>query len=208
MATPSWHISGQYYENCSCDFVCPCVPGQLAVKPTKGSCTVAMAFQVGQGSHGTVSLDGLGFIVLLLTPEEMGKGNWSVGIIADERASGEQREAITAIASGAAGGPMSALSGLIGKFLGVESAPIAFDRQGPRWSVKASTLVEMAAEGAKGMNPDATEPLYLDNTGHPAADRYALAHASKSHVNALGLAWNDASGKNNGQYAPFSWRSA
>ena len=37
MATPSWHISGQYYENCSCDFVCPCVPGQLAVKPTKGS---------------------------------------------------------------------------------------------------------------------------------------------------------------------------
>ena len=83
MATPSWHISGQYYENCSCDFVCPCVAGQLAVKPTKGSCTIAMAFQVGQGSHGTVSLDGLGFIVLLLTPEEMGKGNWSVGVIVD-----------------------------------------------------------------------------------------------------------------------------
>jgi len=167
-----------------------------------------MAFRIDSGSYGSVSLDDLGFIVLGFTPEEMGKGNWSVGIIADERASGEQRDAITAIASGAAGGPMSALSGLIGKFLGVESAPIAFDRHGPRWSVKASTLVEMAAEGAKGMNPDATEPLYLDNTGHPAADRYALAHASKSHVNALGLAWNDASGKNNGQYAPFSWRSA
>ena len=87
MATPSWHISGQYYENCNCDFVCPCIPGQLAVKPTKGSCTVAMAFQVGQGSHGTVSLDGLGFIVLLFTPEEMCKGNWSVGIV-DARASG------------------------------------------------------------------------------------------------------------------------
>ena len=205
---PAWHVHGQYYETCSCDFVCPCVPGQLTVRPTKGTCTFAMAFHIDSGSYGSVSLDDLGFIVVGFTPEEMGKGNWSVGIIADERASGEQRDAITAIASGAAGGPMSALSGLIGKFLGVESAPIAFDRHGPRWSVKASTLVEMAAEGAKGMNPDATEPLYLDNTGHPAADRYALAHASKSHVNALGLAWNDASGKNNGQYAPFSWRSA
>jgi hypothetical protein len=103
---------------------------------------------------------------------------------------------------------MAALSGLIGKFLGAEPAPIAFDRSGARWSIRASSLLDMAAEGAKGINPNATEPMYLENTGHPAADRFALAHASKSHVNALGLEWNDASGKNNGQYAPFSWRSA
>lgn len=51
-------------------------------------------------------------------------------------------------------------------------------------------------------------PLYLDNTGHPAANRFALARASKSHVHAFGLAWDDTSGLNNGQYAPFSWRSA
>lgn len=208
MATPAWKVSGQYYETCNCDFVCPCVPGQMSVSPSKGSCTFAMAFQVDRGSFGAVSLDGLGFIVLGFTPEAMGKGNWSVGLIADERASNEQREAITAIASGAAGGPMSALSGLIGKFLGVESAPIRFDRSGAKWSVKASSLVDMAAEGAMGIKPGATEPLHLDNTGHPAADRFALAHPSKSHVHALGLAWDDATGKNNGQYAPFSWQSA
>jgi hypothetical protein len=208
MAAPTWQVSGQYYETCSCDFVCPCILGQMAVSPTKGSCTFAMAFQVDRGTYGTVSLDGLGFIVLGLTPEAMAKGNWSVGVIADDRATAEQREAIGAIASGGAGGPMSALSGLVGKFLGVESAPIRFDRDGVKWSVKASDLVDMAAEGAKGLNPDATEPLHLDNTGHPAADRLALAHASRSHVHALGLAWDDATGRNNGQYAPFSWRSA
>jgi len=180
----------------------------MTVRPTKGSCTFAMAFQIDRGTYGSVSLDGLGFIVLGLTPEAMGKGNWSVGIIADERASAEQRDAITAIASGGAGGPMSALSGLVGTFLGVESAPIQFDRNGVKWSVKASNLVDIAAEGAKGINPNATEPLHLDNTGHPAADRLALAHASKSHVHALGLSWDDVSGLNNGQYAPFSWRSA
>jgi hypothetical protein len=208
MATPSWQISGQYYENCNCDFVCPCVPGQLAVKPTKGSCTVAMAFQVGQGSHGTVSLDGLGFIVLLFTPEEMGKGNWSVGVIVDARASAEQRDAITSIASGSAGGPMAALSPLVGKFLGVESAPIRFDRSGAEWSVTAPGLVDIAAKPAMGINPNATEPLHLDNTGHPAADRFALAHPVRSQVTALGLSWKDMSGKNHGQYAPFSWRGA
>jgi hypothetical protein len=155
-----------------------------------------------------VSLDGLGFIIVALTPEAMGKGNWSVGVIADERASAEQREAITAIASGSGGGPIAALSGLVGTFLGVEPAPITFDRQGAKWSVKAPGLVDMAAEGAKGLNPNASEPLYLENTGHPAADRFALAHASRSHLHAFGLNWDDATGKNNGQYAPFSWRSA
>jgi hypothetical protein len=208
MATPSWKVSGQYYETCSCDFVCPCLPGQMAVTPSKGSCTFAMAFQIDHGNYGAIPLDGLAFILLGLTPEAMGKGNWSVGIIADERASTEQRDAIAAIASGAAGGPMSALSGLVGKVLGVESAPIRFERSGVKWSVRASDFVDMAAEGAMGVNPSATEPLYLDNTGHPAADRFALAHASRSHVHALGLAWDDVTGTNNGQFAPFSWRSA
>ena len=154
----------------------------MAVEPTKGSCTFAMAFQIERGSYGTVPLDGLGFIVLGWTPEAMGKGNWSVGVIADERASAEQRDAITAIASGAAGGPMAALSGLVGKFLGVESAPIRFDRTGAKWSVTAAKLVDMAAEGAMGIDPSITEPIHLDNTGHPAASRFALARASKSHV--------------------------
>jgi hypothetical protein len=208
MAAPAWQVSGQYYETCSCDFVCPCVPGGMTVSPTKGTCTFAMAFQVERGSYGAVSLDGLGFIVLGFTPEAMAKGNWSVGLIADERASDDQRDAITAIASGAGGGPMAALSGLVGTFLGVQPAPINFDRKGAKWSVTAAEFVDMAAEGVMGMNPGATEPLHLDNTGHPAADRFALARAARSRVLALGLAWEDVSGKNNGQYAPFSWRNA
>jgi len=208
MPTPSWNVNGQYYETCSCDFVCPCLPGQMAVAPSKGSCTFAMAFQIERGSFGATRLDGLGFIVLGFTPGAMGNGNWLVGLVADERASAEQRDAITAIASGAAGGPMAALSGLVGTFLGVEPAPITFDRSGASWSVKAASFVNMAASGVMGLDPAATEPLHLDNTGHPAANRFALARASKSHVNALGLKWDDLTGTNNGQYAPFSWQGA
>ena len=179
----------------------------MAVEATGGSCTFAMAFRIEHGRFGAVPLDGLSFLVLGLTPAVMGKGNWSVGLIADDRASVEQRDAITTIASGAGGGPMAALSGLIGKFLGVESAPIQITEDGVSWSVMASSFVDMAAKGAMGINPEATEPMQLEHTGHPANDRLGLYRALKSHVNALGLSW-DSKGGNNGHHAPFAWRSA
>ena len=50
MTTTSWQLSGEYDETCSCDFVCPCLPGQMTVRPTQGSCTFAMAFQIVRGS--------------------------------------------------------------------------------------------------------------------------------------------------------------
>jgi hypothetical protein len=208
MTTPAWHISGQYVETCSCDFVCPCILGQMAVRPSKGSCTFAMAMQVERGSFGDVPLNGLTFIVLGMTPEEMGKGNWSVGLVIDDRATAAQRDAITAIASGAAGGPMAALTGLIGRFLGAERASIRIEQDGKKFTVTAGKLVDMAGEGAMGIDPNATEPMYLENTGHPVSSRLAVAHASKSRVHAFGLTWEDASGKNNAHYAPFNWRSA
>ena len=208
MSTPAWHVSGQYYEACSCDFICLCIPSGMAITPTKGTCTVAMAFQVERGTFGQVPLDNLGFIVVARTPEAMGKGNWQVGIVVDERATAEQRDAIGAIASGAAGGPMAALSGLVGTFLGMQPAAIHFDRQGHTWSVRAAEAVDMAAVGVVGITPHAHEPIHFDYTGHPAADRFAIAHASASHIHALGISWDDISGRNNAQYAPFSWKSA
>ena len=166
MTNPSWNVSGKYYETCSCDYVCPCILQQMAVEPSKGTCTFAMGYQIEKGKFGPTSLDGLGFIVVGLTPEAMIKGNWSVGLVIDDRATPEQRDAITAIASGAAGGPMAGLSGLIGKFLGAESAPVRFEANGARWSVAADGLVDMAAQTAMGINPNTTEGLQLSNTGH------------------------------------------
>ena len=208
MVSPSWHVSGQYFETCSCDFVCPCILGQMAVRPSRGSCTFAMAMRVERGSFGTISLDGLTFIIVGYTPEEMGKGNWSVGLVIDERASAEQIGAITVIASGSAGGPMAPLSGLIGKFLGADTASIWYEGSGVKYAIKAGGLVDMAADGAMGIDPSVTDPMFIGNTGHPVSSRLALARASKSHVHALGLSWDDASGKNNGHFAPFNWRSA
>jgi hypothetical protein len=208
MTTPDWQISGQYYETCSCDFICLCFPGGLTVTPTQGTCTVAMAFQVEHGAFDHVPLEDLGFILVVGAPAAMARGNWTVGIVVDVRATGEQRHAIQAIATGSAGGPMAALSSLFGTFLGVQSAAIHFDRRGHKWSVRADDAVQMSGTGVMSVCPNVTEPIHFDHTGHPAAGRFALAHPTGSHIHAFDLSWDDISGKNNAQYAPFAWHSA
>jgi hypothetical protein len=206
MATPAWRINGEYFEACSCDSVCPCPTSGLAARPTKGSCDAGLVFHVEQGQYGSTRLNGLSFAVLLHTPGPMIQGNWNVGVVVDERASAEQREALTAIASGQGGGPMAALGPLIGRFEGTEAKPIAIERSGMRRSVSIPGVVDIAVEGIAGANQN--EPISLDNVAHPAASRLALAKASRSHMHAFGINWDDTSGKNNGHFAPFNWSSS
>ena len=205
MANVRWRISGEYFEACSCDSVCPCPTSSLAARPTKGYCAAGLVFRVEHGQHGKTKLDGLSFAVLLRTPGPMAQGNWTVGLILDERASAEQREALTAIASGQSGGPMAALGPLISRFEGAEAKPIKLEMNGMRRSVSIPGVLDLAVEGIAGAKQ--AEPIYLDNVGHPAASRLALAKASRSHMHAFGIDWDDTSGRNNGHFAPFAWTS-
>ena len=206
MASPQWKISGDYFEACNCDSVCPCPTSGLAARPTQGHCDAGLIFHVERGSHGTIQLDGLSFAVLLHTPGPMIAGNWTVGVIVDERATAEQREALGAIGSGQGGGPMAALGPLVGSFAGIEAKPIRIEGSGMRRSVSIPGALDLAIEGIPGASQ--TEPIYFDNVGHPAATRLALAKASRSHMHAFGINWDDTSGKNNGHFAPFSWSSS
>jgi len=206
MASPEWKISGDYFEACSCDSVCPCPTSGLAARPTQDYCDAGLVFHVERGSHGTTKLDGLSFAVLLHTPGAMIAGNWTVGVIVDERANAEQREALATIGSGQGGGPMAALAPLVGHFAGIEAKPIRIESTGMRRSVSIPGALDIAIEGIAGAKQ--TEPIYLDNVGHPAASRLALAKASRGHMHAFGINWDDTSGKNNGHFAPFSWSSS
>jgi len=205
MANVQWQISGDYFEACSCDSVCPCPTSGMAARPTKGACDVGLVFHVERGQYGGTKLDGLTFAVLAHTPGAMNQGNWTVGVIVDERASAPQRQALTAIASGQGGGPMGALGPLVGNFAGVEAKPIKLEGEGMKRSVSIPGVLDIAVEGIPGAKQD--EPIYFDNVGHPAASRLALAKATRSHLHAFGINWDDTSGRNNGHFAPFSWRS-
>ena len=197
-----WQISGRYVETCNCDFVCPCVL-TLFQESTHGTCTFAMGYSIERGSFDGTDLDGVKFAVIGYTPGNMSEGNWQVGLIVDSSASDQQREAITAIASGQAGGPMAALGGLIAEFKGVESRPVRLEGNGNKWTLSIPDRVEQGVAGA----PSASgEILHLDNAGHPAGNRLALGHSTGTRINAFGITYEEMSGRNNGHYAPFDWR--
>jgi hypothetical protein len=200
----SWNISGDYMETCSCTVLCPCIWSNLAATPTEGECKAAVTLRIDKGQKDGVSLDGMSFIVMLLSPGPMGQGNMTVGLVIDERASQAQADAIVAIATGSAGGPMAMLAPLVGKIAGVERAPIRFSSQGMTYTVSAGSFVDQACEGLPSM-VKAGEPIYIDNVGHPVNTRLALAKATRSHMDVFGIRWNDSTGTRNGHFAPFAW---
>lgn len=199
-----WRVEGQYMETCNCTYLCPCIGSNLTAQPTEGDCKAAIAMRIDKGEKDGVKLDGLSFIVLMHSPKAMAQGNITVGLIIDERATDKQAEAISAIATGAAGGPMAALGPLVGRVAGVEKRPISFDMAGLKRTVKAGELIDQACEGVPGP-ARAGEPIYLDNTCHPVNPRLALAKATRSSMHAFGIDWDDSSGTRNGHFAPFAW---
>lgn len=200
----SWQISGEYMETCSCTFLCPCTPSNLAAQPTEGDCQAAVAMRIDKGAKDGVKLDGVSFIVMLHSPGVMGAGNVTVGLIIDESASDAQAEAVSAIATGAAGGPMAALAPLVGKVAGVERRPIQFEVDGLKRAVRAADLVDQACEGVPSVSVPG-QAVGVDNTAHPVNSRLSLAKATRSVFNAFGMKWSDSSGTRNGHFAPFAW---
>ena len=204
-AQTKWHLSGDYFENCNCDVVCPCLVSPAApmtARPSQGVCDVALIFHIDQGSYGQVSLDGLNVAVIAHTPGPMADGNWTLGAYIDERANEDQMAALGAIFSGAEGGPMAAFAPLVGTHLGAKKAAISYTISGNNRAAEIPGILHMAVEPLGSMHPSGE---IWGAMGHPVApDRLAFAVGSKGSTCAdHGMRW-DNSGRN-GHYAPISW---
>lgn len=89
-----WEIKGREFNNCNCDYGCPC---QFNALPTHGNCEAIISFTIDEGHFGETRLDGLHAILVVAWPEAVHLGDGSVQIIIDERADEDQREALRAI---------------------------------------------------------------------------------------------------------------
>ena len=207
MANEKWHVRGEYFETCNCDYLCPCIPSNMTGKSTHVHCDFAMVFHVDHGHYGSTALDGLSFVVMAHSPgPTMADGNIAVGLITDERATSEQQQALIQIGSGQGGGRLASLGRLVCRMLGVEANPIHFEKHGLSCSVSIPGVLDQAVEGvASAVNPG--EPLHIDNTAHPANARLALAKATRSHMHIFGIDFDNVSGANNGHFAPFNWEA-
>jgi len=204
-AQVEWQLSGDYFENCNCSVLCPCLVSPappLSSRPTAGHCDVAAVFHIDNGRYGDVRLDGLNVALAIHTPGPMGEGNWAVGAYIDQRADDKQTEALGAIFTGAAGGPMAAFAPLIAKNLGVKKVAIAYQVKGKSRAAEIPGILHMAVDPLPTLHPSGE---IWANIGHPISpDKLALAVGAKGNTFAdLGMRW-DNSGKN-GHYAPITW---
>jgi len=200
-----WSLTGDYFENCNCSVVCPCLISPappLTAEPTEGDCHVALFFHIDKGAYGEVKLDGLNIAVCASTDGPMGNGNWTGATYIDERADEKQMEALGAIFGGGAGGPMAAFAPLFGKSLGVKKSAIAFKIDGKVRSAEIPGILSMAVEPLPTM---AEGGEMWAATGHPVnPTQLALAVGRIGSTYAdHGMRW-DNSGRN-GHYAPISW---
>lgn len=197
----AWKLEGTYFENCSCDFVCPCTVSSLTAPSTYERCQVVLAYHVESGEIDGVGVQGLTVAVVADAPKMMTDGNWRVGLLIDEKASKEQQDALAGVFAGQKGGPMGALAPLIGEVLGIETQPIQYSSGGGRHSVKIGSAVEIAAQDfvPEGMS----SPTQLVGVFHPSNSTLTVAKPTTSKISAFNMTF-----KNEGKSAfsaPFSW---
>ncbi len=136
-----WKLNIEHLMACNCNWGCPCT---FESPPTYGTCEAALAYRVVDGNYGDESLDGLGWALGALWPGPLHEQNGRGVIYLDERAEGAKREALEAIATGKAGGPMGIFMSTITNGLEVLTAPLEFKFDGKHSHFRVGEVIEVA----------------------------------------------------------------
>jgi hypothetical protein len=194
-------MEGNFFENCSCDAICPCTWSNGAHRATNDYCRFALAFEIETGTIEGTDVSGRTFVMVSETPPQMLEGNWRVGVLVDADATAEQMEALRQVLQGELGGPFEALGALIGEFLGMEQVPIEITSDGTRHHVKAGDVIDY--QGSR-TTIETGEAVELTNIViHPAGPTLGLAPVERADNSPFGLVWSgeDLSGFAN----RFAW---
>jgi hypothetical protein len=197
----SWKLEGSYFESCSCEVICPCT-ASLSFGATYDRCQVALVFNVESGEIEGTDVSGTTVVAVADTPKVMSEGNWRLGLFVDEAASDDQAEKLGGVFSGSMGGPMEALAPLVGENLGLERAPIDIQEDGLLHSVKIGDALDLEVEDVVPFGVETGEPAKLTGIFHPAGSELAIAHATRSKVDAFGLQFETKAGFST---STFSW---
>jgi hypothetical protein len=197
----AWNLEGTYFENCNCNWTCPCSVTSLTAPSTGDRCQVVLVYHVQSGRIDDTDVSGLTVAVVADTPKQMTDGNWNLGLIVDEKASDEQHQKLAGVFSGQMGGPMAALAPLVGKVLGVEKAPIDYSDDGLNHSVRVGSDIEIGVADfvPQGFN----EPTKLVGIFHPTGSTITVAGPTRSRIKAFGMEFH-----NEGRSAfsgPYRW---
>ena len=194
----SWQLRGTYFETCNCNVACP---GVFLSPPTEGECRVLAAWHVDQGKDGAIDLSGLNVAMAIHGPGHMLHTKWRAALYLDERASDPQRQALTRIFAGQAGGHSGALASFVGDVLGVAGVGIDYQTAGRKRSLSVPDIVSAAIEAIDGQGGGAVtisgHPLCVA-PGEPAVVARSKRLAYTDHL----MTWSISDC--NGFYSPFA----
>lgn len=199
----AWSIEGRYFENCSCEVVCPCT-ASLALGADYDRCKVALVFHVDTGEIEGVDVSGVTLCAVADTPRFMHEGNWRLGVLIDDGASDQQAEKLGAVFSGQLGGPMGALAGLVGEALGVERLPMEFSSADGQHSLRVGDRGRVAVQDVVPFGVENGQAAQLTGIFHPAGPELTIAKAEDdSSLSAFGIA--AGGGGKSGFSHHFAW---
>ncbi|MBV9798280.1 MAG: DUF1326 domain-containing protein [Solirubrobacterales bacterium] len=199
----AWSIEGRYFENCSCEVVCPCT-ASLALGADYDRCRVVLAFHVDSGEVEGVDVSDVTVAVVADTPKYMHEGNWRLGVLIDDRATEEQAEKLGAVFGGELRGPMGALAGLVGEQLGAERVPMEFSAENGSHHLTVGDRGRVSVQDVVPIGVETGEPARLAGVFHPAGSELTIAKADEdSHLSAFGMMIDN--GGKSGFSAHFAW---
>lgn len=198
----SWNIAGRYFENCSCDVVCPCT-ASLALGADNDRCHAVLVFHVDSGQVEDVDVGGLTVAAVADTPRYMHEGNWRLGVLVDDKATDEQAAKLGAVFGGALGGPMAGLAPLVSEQLGVERVPMEFESADGHHRLRMGDAGAVEVDDVVPFGIETGEPVKITGAFHPAGSTLTIAKAGDSSVEAFGLTPQLAG--QSGFSAPFDW---
>jgi hypothetical protein len=197
----SWKLEGSYVETCSCELMCPC---NLSMDhgATYDFCRVVLAFEIRAGEIDGTDISGLTVALIADTPKVMTEGNWRLGVFIDAQATDEQAEKLGQVFGGQLGGPMAALTPLVGEMLGIERAPIEVHHDGLRHSVRIGEAIDFEIEDIVPFGVDTGQPVRFNGMFHPVGSDLTMAEAERSRISAFGIEFD---GKTGLSKSDFSW---
>lgn len=164
-----YQFSGAFYEACDCYTVCPCWTGG---DPDDGECTGVFAWEIDQGAIDGIDVAGLRAVSVSYHVGFRGDdAKQRVVLFIDEIATQKQSEALVAALTGALGGPLQELAGLMGELLDVQTTNIGIRHEGrfSTLSVGRRVLIESAAtEGPDGRLMTLNDGKLAEVLGSPA----------------------------------------
>ncbi len=199
-----WHLKGEGYEFCNCDFGCGC---NFSGFPTSqdGSCRAFVGLKIADGACGPVKLSGVKCAGIYAWPKAIHEGNGRAVFVVDPAVTEKQVDALSQIFTGQLGGlPWEILAPTV-HIVGLVRAKITIEGKGRKSTFRAEGVGEGRGDTFK--NP-VTGEEHLANIHLLKGFIWKKGECGQGSFQAAAEGLSVSAAKSNSIYYRFDWSNA